>query len=154
MYLLTEADPRPRLVSNADIQEIIWSTGSGSYLARTSSGTLFEVSPTGDVRNLMDQIPQIPTVSPDGRHWAWAGSLMSNTPTGLWIGEYGRELHQITSEDVTNTNFLWAPDGQSIYFVGSTGSLFRAQMPDWIPTILAENLKAGGSGWPLAWVAG
>ncbi len=154
MYILTEADPRPRLVSNADIQEIIWSAGSGNYLARTSSGTLFEVSPTGDVRNLMDQIPQIPTVSPDGRHWAWAGSLMSNTPTGLWIGEYGRELHQITSEDVTNTNFLWAPDGQSIYFVGSTGSLFRAQMPDWIPTILAENLKAGGSGWPLAWVAG
>jgi hypothetical protein len=154
MFLLTDADRTPRLVSNADIREIAWSAGRGTYLARWSDGSvLFEVSPTGDVRHLMDQVPQLPTVSPDGRYWAWNASLFSNTLTGLWIGEYGQELRQIYSNEVSNTGFLWAPDGQSIYFLGSAGGLYRAQAPDWVPAILAENLKASDQGSPLAWVA-
>ncbi len=154
MFILTNSDRQPRLVSNADIRDIAWSAGSGSYLASWMDGSvLFAVSTAGNVRNLMDKVPQIPVVSPDGRYWAWDASLFSNTLTGLWIGEYGRELRQIYPDEVPPANLLWAPDGQSLYFLVSAGSLYRAQAPDWVPTVLAENLKPGIIGSPIAWVA-
>ncbi len=101
----------------------------------------------------MDQVPQLPTVSPDGSYWAWNASLFSNTLTGIWIGEYGHALRQIYPDEVSNANFLWAPDGQSIYFLGSAGGLYRAQTPDWVPALIAENIKPAGENNPLAWVA-
>jgi hypothetical protein len=160
MFFLTEADRKPWLVSNYDFSDIAWSAGKRSYLARaTDGGLMYEVSPTGHIQYLINAIPQLPAVSPDGRYWAWDASLFSNTVAGLWIGglwigEYGRELRQVFPDEVAASNILWAPDGQSIYFLGSAGGLYRAQAPDWVPVLLAENLKPAGSGSPLAWVSG
>jgi hypothetical protein len=152
LYLLTEGDRSPRLISDADIKEIVWSESIGSFLARGSDNHLYEVSPSGDIRNLAVNKPQLPTVSPTGRYWALSDASYPNSVSGVWVGEYGKELRQIFADKIAPGQILFSPAGDSIYFLDAVGNLYRAQAPDWVPTILTSDLLPADKNLSLTWV--
>jgi WD40 repeat protein len=152
LYLITEDQRSPRLISDADIKEIVWSEGIGSFLARSADNLLYEVSPSGDIRNLAVNKPQIPTVSPDGRYWVLADAFYPNSVSGVWVGEYGKELRQIFADKIAPGQILFSPTGDAIYFLDTIGNLYRAQAPDWVPAILTSDLLPAADNLSLAWV--
>lgn len=153
LFLITDAARQPRLISDADIQEIAWAEGIGSFLARASDNRLYEISPSGDIQLLAVEESHLPTVSPNGRYWAFDNSLYSDILPGVWVGEYGQELNHIFTENVMHAQMLFSPAGDALYFLDTIGNLYRAQAPDWIPALLAANLEPEVSNLSLAWVS-
>jgi hypothetical protein len=152
LFLITENERSPRLIGDADIREIVWSEGSGSFLARAADNRLYEISPSGEIRVLPDSEPRIPTVSPDGRFWALSDAFYPNSVSGVWVGEYGQALRQIFADSITPGQILFSPPGNALYFLDAGGNLYRADAPDWAPVLLAANLQPASSDLSLAWV--
>ena len=88
-------------VSDADIREIAWSEGSNTFLALASDNRLYEILPTGQIRVLAENQPQIPMVSPTGLFWAMADS------EGVWAGKYGQPMSQIFSGQISPNQILF-----------------------------------------------
>jgi hypothetical protein len=152
LYLITEDQRSPRLISDAIIREIVWLEGSGSFLARTADDYLYEISPSGDIRALPAQATHIPTVSPNGQYWALADGSYPKSVSGVWVGEYGKELRQIFSDKIAPGQILFLPPGNSLLFLDADGNLYRAFAPDWEPILLAADLQPASSDLSLAFV--
>jgi hypothetical protein len=139
-------------ISDADIREIAWSESNGKFLALAADNRLYEVSPSGEMRVLSENEPMIPKVSPSGRFWAYSDASHFNSPSGVWIGEYGQALRQIFSGSISPNQMFFTPLEDAIYFLDAAGNLYRADAPDWAPILLAENLQPAGSELAMAWV--
>ncbi len=139
-------------VSDADIREIAWEEGSGTFLARASDNRLYEVLPTVQIRVLAENQPMIPAVSPDGRFWAYSDASHFDSPSGVWIGEYGQALRQIFADKISPNQILFMPPGNSLLFLDADGNLYRANAPDWEPILLAAGLRPASSDLSLAFV--
>jgi hypothetical protein len=139
-------------ISGADIREIRWSEWINAFLARAADNRLYEISPSGDIRDLAVNAPQIPMVSEDGRYWVLADALYPNSLSGVWIGEYGKELRQIFADKIAPNQILFLPPGNALLFLDAAGNLYRANAPDWEPILLAANLQPASSDLSLAFV--
>jgi hypothetical protein len=154
IYISSDTGGTQMKVSGADIREIAWAEGSGSFLALAADNRLYEITPSGVIRSLAENEPMIPTVSPDGRFWAYADASHFNSPSGVWIGEYGQALRQIFTGNISPNQILFSPAGDALYFLDAAGNLYRAAAPDWAPVLLAANLQPAGSGLAMAWMRG
>jgi hypothetical protein len=152
LFILSDGARKPRLLIDADFREIVWSEGSRNFLARTADNNLYEISSGGDTQLLSVQEPQIPTVSPNGQYWVLADAFTPNSLSGVWIGEYGKDFHQIFSDKITPGQIFFSPPGDALYFLDPGGNLYRAQAPDWTPALLAKNLPLAVSDVSMAWV--
>ena len=152
LFLITEADRSPRLISDADIREIVWMEGSGNYLALAADNRLYEVSPSGGIRVLLENQFPIPTVSPDARYWALSDSDYFDSPRGVWIGEYGQALRQVFTENISPNQILFMPPGNIVYFLDAAGNLYYALAPEWVPVLITANLQPASSELSMALV--
>jgi hypothetical protein len=152
LYLLTEADRKPRLLSGEDFREIVWSEGAGAFLARTATGRLYEVSPTGQMILLAEQVRQMPVVSPNGAYWAMTEPLTADAQSGLWIGRFKQMTLSVLTGEVLPGQFVFSSDGGSLYFFDSAGNLYRAQAPEWTPALIAPSLSPVTEELSIAWV--
>jgi hypothetical protein len=152
LYLITEDQRSPRLISAEEILEIEWSEGSGSFLARAKENTLYEISLSGEIRLLSPEETHIPIVSPNGRYWAFADTPSFGVQPGVWVGDYSKNPRQIFFESVSHAQMLFSPAGDAIYFLDTIGDLYRAQAPDWAPVLVASNLQPAADNLSLAWV--
>jgi hypothetical protein len=139
-------------ISDADIREISWSEGSGSFLALAADNRLFEITPSGIIRSLAENEPMLPTVSPDGRFWAYSDASHFNSPSGVWIGEYGQALRQIFTSSISPNQILFSTTGDALYFLDAAGNLYRAAAPEWGPVLMVANLQPAGAELAMAWV--
>jgi hypothetical protein len=155
LFILTDGARTPRKISDADIREIVWSEGSRNFLARTADNHLYEISSGADIQMLTVNEPQIPTVSPNGQYWALSDASVPNSLSGVWIGEYGKELRQIFADKIAPGQILFSPAGDSIYFLDAVGNLYRALAPDWNPILIGADLQLTDSYFSaisMAWV--
>jgi WD40 repeat protein len=151
LFLVTESNRTPQKISDANIRDIVWSEGAGSFLAIGEETSLYEIWPTGAIRLLPENQSHIPAVSPDGRYWFLADSFWNNSLSGIWIGEFGQPLRQVFTQSISPNQILFAPDGSTLYFLDSAGGLYRADAPDWAPVLLASDLQPVNAELAMAW---
>ncbi|MBN2084543.1 MAG: PD40 domain-containing protein [Anaerolineales bacterium] len=146
IYISSDSGGTLTQLSPADIREIVWSEGSGTFLALASDNHLYEVLPTGQIRVLAENQTRIPMISPDGLFWAMADS------EGVWAGKYGQPMSRIFSGQISPSQMLFVPPDDTLYFLDAAGSLYAAQESDWAPNLLATNLQPAGSDLALGYV--
>ncbi|MFN2297939.1 MAG: hypothetical protein ACK2UB_03755, partial [Anaerolineales bacterium] len=151
IYRLTASDRTPRMISGENTLEIEWEEGIGAFLARPWGTRLLEVSTAGEIRELPATAYIIPTVSPNGRWWAYISEWTYHRTDGIFAGGYGTELRQIFDGEVAGNGMIFSPDGDSLYFVAKGGGLYRARAPEWAPILLATGLTPAYGWTDMAW---
>ena len=141
----------PRLIGYQYIQSIGWAEEIGVFLAVTKDLRLLEISPAGDIRELPAMAYRLPTVSPNGRWWAYIHLAQR---AGIFAGEYGVDLQPIFDGEIASGGMIFSPDGNSLFFVTKAGELYRAQAPNWSPVLLASGLTSAFGSTDMAWWEG
>jgi hypothetical protein len=145
MYILTAADPTPRILTDQDIREAVWMPAAGAFLARTQDSHLVKISPSGEIQVFRSLASSLPAVSPNGLYWA-------SSADGLLVGNYAMDLMRVFDGEIISGQMIFSPKGDAIYFIDTAGNLYRADAPDWAPILLASNLQPAGAELAMAWV--
>jgi hypothetical protein len=151
LYLLTAfGDRTPQLIGNDDVRDAVWVPEAGVFLARTQDSRLLEVNLGGGVDTLPVGGSTLPAVAPGGRYWGYA--LASQ---GIFIGEYGAEPARIFEGEVVPGQMIFSPEGDAVYFISTSGNLYRAWAPDWTPALVASGIRPASDWWlSMAWLGG
>jgi hypothetical protein len=151
LYLLPAfGDRTPHLLSNDDVRDAVWVPGAGVFLARTQDSRLLEINLGGGVDTLPVGGAVLPTVAPGGRYWGYAYASQ-----GIFIGEYGMEPAQIFEGEVVPSQMVFSPEGDAVYFISTSGNLYRAWAPDWTPALVASGIRPASNWWlSMAWLGG
>ena len=124
-----------------------WYPSAGVFLVK-SEAKMFAICPEGEVRRLVDAPgAELPTVSPDGRMWAFAESTQGGA-SGLWLGGFGDETDRISTE--SSGHATWSPSGEGLFFFGDAG-LYFAPEPGFEPVLIGPGLRVIRAG-PTTWV--
>jgi hypothetical protein len=154
LYLLTAADRMPHLIRGDNVRQIAWVEGIRAFLVQTSDNRLLEVSPAGGMRTLPANGSRLPTVSPGGRWWAYAATDVLDKTSGVFAGEYGKDPAQIFDGEIAPGQMIFSPGGNALYYLTTSGNLYRAQAPDWIPALLVSGWTPASYGLAMAWIKG
>jgi hypothetical protein len=147
MYLLESGQGTPLQVLDLGSAWFDWYPSAGVFLVKSES-KIFAVWPEGEVRRLVDAPgAELPTVSADGRMWAFAESVQGGS-AGLWMGAFGDATEQIFSEGARHAT--WAPGGEGLFFFGDEG-LYFAPQPSFEPTLIGPGLRVIHTD-PTVWV--
>lgn len=100
---------------------------------------------TQDIRRPNRGNFSIPTISPDGRYWAWAASDPFFFDPGLWISDAaGQNLRQIAGAKDGVGGLMWVPDGDTLFYGGDLG-VYKASAPDFVPELLVTYQTKGSA---------
>jgi hypothetical protein len=147
MFLLNPGGAMPLKVLDFGNASARWYPSASVFLVNEESKT-FAIWPEGEVRRLVDAPgAELPSVSPDGRLWAF-GEMSQSGVAGLWLGEYGGEVEKILSESVRSVT--WSPGGEGLFFFGDAG-LYFAPAPSFEFVLISEELQ-GVYGESTTWV--
>jgi hypothetical protein len=138
MFLLNPGGAVPLKVLGFGNSRFDWYPSAGVFLVNEES-KMFAVWPEGEVRSLVDAPgAELPSVSPDGRLWAF-GEMTQSGVAGLWLGEFGGEVERIVSESARSV--IWSPGGEGLFFFGNAG-LYFAPSPSYEPVLIGPGLES------------
>jgi hypothetical protein len=147
MFLINPGEAMPLKVLDFGSAWMDWYPSAGVFLVKDES-KMFAIWPEGEVRRLVDAPgAELPSVSQDGRLWAFSESTQGGSP-GLWLGEFGGETERIFPKgcwDVT-----WSPGGAGLFFFSEEG-LYFAPAPSFEPVLIGEGLRVIHVE-PMTWV--
>jgi WD40 repeat protein len=146
-YLLQPGQAAPLQVLDLGTFAMEWYPSASVFLVK-SDAKMFAVWPEGEVRRLVDAPGvELPTVSSDGRVWAFAEGSQGGAP-GLWLGGFGDEADRIFAE--SSRDATWSPGGEGLFFFGDEG-LYFASEPNFEPILIGPELRVINMG-PTTWV--
>ena len=147
MFLFQPGDRTPLQVLDAGTTWFDWYPSADVFLVK-SDAKMFAVWPEGEVRRLVDAPgASLPSVSPDGRMWAFPESTQAGSP-GLWLGAFGDETDKIFNESARHAT--WSPEGEGLFFFGDAG-LYFAPEPGFEPVLIGSGLQVTQTD-PTTWV--
>jgi hypothetical protein len=120
----------------------------GSFLVSTDK-YLLEINATNEIRIVSSKFHDFPTISPSGDYWAWETYSLDGTGgvDGVRISSpEGINVRRIFTQPTLDG--FWSMDGGYFFFIQySTGNLFVAKSPDFIPVLIANNIFAPDQIW-------
>lgn len=144
-----------------DLINVWWSHDTNSFIGLDNTGTLFTISPEGNVAQMQVSVKDqsgVPFVisSPDGASWAWFADDPWTPSSSVWAGQAMQQPTQLLSGDfqngVTPEDVAWSPDSKRLLMITNHG-LWAAERPDFKPFQIAVNLHGSDStGWGAVWV--
>lgn len=147
MFLFQPGDETPLQVLDAGTTWFDWYASAGVFLVKNDA-KMFAVWPEGEVRRLVDAPgASLPSVSPDGRMWAFAETTQGGSP-GLWLGAFGDETDRIFNE--SSMHATWSPEGDGVFFFGDAG-LYFAPEPGFEPVLIGPGLRVIDAN-PTTWM--
>jgi hypothetical protein len=153
LYLMQDESAAPEYLGDIDKEgHLAWSEAAQGYTVLTETAWLM-VSPSGEISELQSppDIYQRPSVSPDGRMWAWWVTEDPSVP-GVWVGPAGEPAQQVF--DLEASEVVWSPDSQGLYIFSGypMWDLLVASAPDFEPHRLPQAFDRPYAGSGLAFV--
>jgi hypothetical protein len=147
MFLLNPGETTALKVLDVGNAWMDWYPSASVFLLKDES-KMFAVWPEGEVRRLVDAPGvELPSVSPDGRMWAFSESTQGGSP-GLWLGEFGGETERIFRKGCWNVT--WSPGGAGLFFFSEEG-LYFAPASNFEPVLIGEGVRVFRIE-PMTWV--
>ncbi len=129
-------------LAEVDVRQMVWSPKAGLFFVQGDNG-VWAITPDGQVEELPAPVVALPSVSPNGRRWAFGETDFRGQP-GLWVGDLKQEPRQVFSGSANH--LAWGPEGECLLFFGADG-LHAAHSPDFAPVLVGEGLHARSTVW-------